>query len=50
MENVACSPKELLEGSVGPSRGQVHPVMFKLLLNHEYIFPSLGSVSCLGHN
>lgn len=33
MENVAWSPKELLEGSVGPSRGQVHPVTFKLLLN-----------------
>lgn len=38
MENVAWSPKEPLEGSGGPSREQMHPVTFKLLLNPQIHF------------
>lgn len=38
MENVTWSPKKPLEGSVGPSREQMHPVTFKLLLKPQIHF------------
>lgn len=42
MENMAWSPKEPLEGSVGPSREQMHPVTFKLLLKPQVHFSIIG--------
>lgn len=48
MENMAWSPKEPLEGSVGPSREEMHPVMFKLLLKPQIHFSIIGLHELLG--
>lgn len=48
MENVAWTPKEPLEGSVGPSREQMHPVTFKLSLKLQIHFSIIGLHELLG--